>query len=327
MTPEERNKYKLEDTLGGSSVVIIQRAIKRIYGDKAPEIVEGLKKSPAIAVPLVYKRLKAKEGEWREAQKQFNKIWREQNEKYYLKSLDPQSITFKQNDIKFLRSKSLINEIESIFDERHEQNDERESESQVSGPHMVFTYKNKAMIEEACNLIIHHVKRQTSIVKSDKQKIKQLLKHFIPDLFDTPRGELSDDELEETDQEEQGNSSNNNNTKEKESSKDKTKTNFSFKDFKNSNNNTIEPASKDDNQKSTSSTLLNKNSNDVYNLFIVNQSWYLFFRLHYILCDRLSRMQERAKIIAEEESKEKTFKNDSPAFALRLKHKSKFHFF
>lgn len=64
-------------------------------------------------------RLKTKEEEWREAQRGFNKIWREQNEKYYLKSLDHQGINFKQNDTKVLRSKSLLNEIESIYDEVH----------------------------------------------------------------------------------------------------------------------------------------------------------------------------------------------------------------
>ena len=58
---------------------------KRIYGDKSAEIIDGLKKTPQVAVPLVLKRLKAKDEEWKEAQKQFNKIWREQNEKYYLK--------------------------------------------------------------------------------------------------------------------------------------------------------------------------------------------------------------------------------------------------
>ena len=34
------------------------------------------------------------------------------------------------------------------------------------------------------------------IHKEDKHKIKVLLKHFIPDLFFTARGELSDDELD-----------------------------------------------------------------------------------------------------------------------------------
>ena len=72
----------------------------------------------SIIVKLVWAcRLKAKEEEWREAQRNFNKIWREQNEKYYLKSLDHQGINFKQNDVKSIRSKALLNEIETVFDE------------------------------------------------------------------------------------------------------------------------------------------------------------------------------------------------------------------
>lgn len=66
---------------------------------------------------IVIHRLKAKEEEWREAQQGFNKIWREQYEKAYLKSLDHQGVNFKQNDMKALRSKSLLNEIESVYDE------------------------------------------------------------------------------------------------------------------------------------------------------------------------------------------------------------------
>lgn len=66
---------------------------------------------------LRLRRLKAKEEEWREAQQGFNKIWREQYEKAYLKSLDHQAVNFKQNDTKALRSKSLLNEIESVYDE------------------------------------------------------------------------------------------------------------------------------------------------------------------------------------------------------------------
>lgn len=69
MGPDEIAKYKLDDCLGGNSPTLHQRALKRIYGDKSPEIIDGLKKNPAVAVPIVLKRLKAKEDEWREAQK------------------------------------------------------------------------------------------------------------------------------------------------------------------------------------------------------------------------------------------------------------------
>lgn len=62
-------------------------------------------------------RMKAKDEEWREAQKGFNRIWRDQNEKYYWKSLDHQGLNFKQNDLKTIRSKALINQIETLYDE------------------------------------------------------------------------------------------------------------------------------------------------------------------------------------------------------------------
>ncbi len=155
MSPEESSKFRLDNSLGGSSETIHRKAIHRIYGDKAPDIIEGLKKNPAVAVPLVLRRLKAKEDEWREAQRNFNKIWREQNEKYYLKSLDHQGINFKQNDTKALRSKSLLNEIEAIFDERQEAMGDNNS------PHLTFSYMDKHIIDDSAALVIHHMKRHT----------------------------------------------------------------------------------------------------------------------------------------------------------------------
>lgn len=117
MTSDEINRFKLDDYLGGTSQTIHQRALRRIYADKAPDIIEGLKKNPSVAVPVVLRRLKTKEEEWREAQKGFNQQWREQNEKYYLKSLDHQGINFKHTDTKLLRSKSLMNQIETVYEE------------------------------------------------------------------------------------------------------------------------------------------------------------------------------------------------------------------
>uniref|UniRef100_A0A673M0L4 Paired amphipathic helix protein Sin3b n=1 Tax=Sinocyclocheilus rhinocerous TaxID=307959 RepID=A0A673M0L4_9TELE len=192
LSPEDQERFRLDDCLGGTSEVIQRRAIYRIYGDKAPEIIEGLKRSPATAVPVVLKRLKAKEEEWREAQQGFNKIWREQYEKAYLKSLDHQGVNFKQNDMKALRSKSLLNEIESIYDERQEQSTEEGCVGHE--PHMIFTYEDKQILEDAASLIIYHVKRQPTIHKDDKDHIKRIIQHFVPDLFFARRGELSETE-------------------------------------------------------------------------------------------------------------------------------------
>lgn len=202
MSPDEVSRFRLDECLGGTSPTIHQRALRRIYGDKAADIIQGLKKNPVVAVPVVLRRLKAKEEEWREAQKGFNKQWREQNEKYYLKSLDHQGINFKQNDIKSLRSKSLFNEIETLLDEvsymkRHEQHEDGVTNPLISGPHLILPYKDKTILDDAANLLIHHVKRQTGIQKQEKARIKHILRQFVPDLFFAPRQQLSDDEREE----------------------------------------------------------------------------------------------------------------------------------
>lgn len=70
----------------------------------------------------------------------------------------------------------------------------------TSEPHMVFTYEDKQILEDAASLIIYHVKRQPAIHKDDKDHIKRIIQHFVPDLFFARRGELSDTE-EWTDEE------------------------------------------------------------------------------------------------------------------------------
>ena len=146
--------------------------------------------------------MRAKDEEWREVQKNFNKVWRDQNERYYLKSLDHQYNQFKQSDTRNLRSKSLLNEIETLYDERHEQQENDTGKDKehggkdgagkgpvvtsatvsgasatpgAEGPHMTIDYPDPAILDDANNILIHHVKRQTAIHKEDKQVKMQYL--------------------------------------------------------------------------------------------------------------------------------------------------------
>uniref|UniRef100_A0A1Q3EYU6 Paired amphipathic helix protein Sin3a n=1 Tax=Culex tarsalis TaxID=7177 RepID=A0A1Q3EYU6_CULTA len=417
MSPDEVSRFRLDECLGGTSPTIHQRALRRIYGDKAADIIQGLKKNPVVAVPVVLRRLKAKEEEWREAQKGFNKQWREQNEKYYLKSLDHQGINFKQNDIKSLRSKSLFNEIETLLDERHEQHEDGVTNPLISGPHLVLPYKDKTILDDAANLLIHHVKRQTGIQKQEKARIKHILRQFVPDLFFAPRQQLSDDEREEAedkdmdvdaDHEEENRSSKNGNknngsnssttASSSSSSAASSSTAQEGKDVAATASSTIKeetegaakptsttegsPAadavakrsSTEDSGKesasegaaaikteikqendpdqpasSTSATTttttaaassqqqqqqqqqtnpalpahaISKHLEEAYTLFFTNNNWYLFLRLHAILCERLRTIYERAQIIATEEKAYQSTRTNSTATALRLKPKS-----
>lgn len=58
-------------------------------------------------------------------------------------------------------------------------------------------YKDKSILDDAANLLIHHVKRQTGIQKLEKARIKHILRQFVPELFFAPRQPLSDDEKED----------------------------------------------------------------------------------------------------------------------------------
>ncbi|XP_057693944.1 paired amphipathic helix protein Sin3a-like [Corythoichthys intestinalis] len=307
MSAEEQLRFKLDSTLGGSSEVIHRKAIQRIYGDRALDILEGLKKNPTVCIPIVLKRLKIKEEEWREAQRGFNKIWREQNEKYYLKSLDHQGINFKQNDTKVFRSKTLLSEIEMLYDERQERASEELAAPPPSGPHINLAYEDSQILEDAASLIIHHVKRQVGIQKDDKYKIKQIIHHFIPDLLFAQRGELSDVEDEEE-------------TEDMDADQDGTKKHNGL------------PGSSPSKSKllfSNTSAQKLRATDEAYNLFFVNNYWYIFMRLHHILCSRLLRIYGLAEKQIEEEAREKEWekemfgsqkeKNENPAFQLKMR--------
>ncbi|CAH1169902.1 unnamed protein product [Phaedon cochleariae] len=321
MGQDDAGRYKLDDCLGGTSPTLHQRAIKRIYGDKAQDIIDGLKKSPAVAVPVVLRRLKVKEEEWREAQKGFNKIWRDQNEKYYLKSLDHQGINFKQTDVKALRSKSLFNEIETIFDERHEQNED--GAEHATGPHLVLPYKDRTVLDDATNLLIHHLKRQTGVQKGEKRRIKHLLRQFVPDLFFHPRQQLSDDEREDDDDKDECDDSPNSSPKSDKENKGKGNSSpgkspaggdrspFDVKS---------DPEVKEEEQKLPPHAQTT-DPEEAYTLLMANNNWYIFLRLHAILCERLAKIYERAVVMATEEVKYRSNRKDSTAIVLRLKPK------
>ena len=88
-------------------------AITRIYGDHGAEILELLRKNPAGTVPIVLKRLKQKDLEWRKVRQDMSKVWKETIEKNYEKSFDHRSFYFRQQDKRFYSARYLVAEIKS----------------------------------------------------------------------------------------------------------------------------------------------------------------------------------------------------------------------
>ncbi|CAG8490875.1 5872_t:CDS:10 [Ambispora leptoticha] len=116
MTPQEKVTFRLPQGLGGKSLVY-QRVIKKLYnGGRCNEVLDAVHQNPAMAVPVVLRRLKQKHEMWRKAHINWNKIWREINYKNYYKSLDFQGNTFKHEDKKkTLNVKIMLSEIEQLY--------------------------------------------------------------------------------------------------------------------------------------------------------------------------------------------------------------------
>lgn len=260
---------------------------------------------------------------------------------------------------------------------------------------MVFTYEDKQILEDAAALIIYHVKRQPTIHKDDKDHIKRIIQHFVPDLFFSRRGELSDTE-EWTDEEGEheeagerggaaleaggGHSTNasgpaaatvGGQTQPAHAQPNNTQPQLHQQPNGESRRRRCSPSQTTDTEASTTSSSTSqppgtssstpgpapldapsgvpaekmdlrdpeaehqKEMDGVYNLFLVNNNWYFFLRLHQTLCSRLLRVyrqaerqllehraeQSRERLLVAEGRREKAC---DLAMELRLKQPSKF---
>ena len=145
----------------------------------------------------ILERMKEKERDWIDAQDQMNKIWREQNDKFMAKSLDHQANAMKTHDAKWIKAKQLIQQFETMFDER--QTKFLEGRCDDEGPHVLMTYpEDKDLHQDVAELILHHVNRQ-SIPSKERDRIKYVLRRYIPEWFfiSSSLPTLSDDEDED----------------------------------------------------------------------------------------------------------------------------------
>lgn len=189
MDTDERTHFKLKPGLGGQGKSIYQRVIKKVYGkDHGAEIIAALHESPSIAVPVVLNRLKQKDDEWKRAQREWNKIWREVDGRNYYKSLDHQSVNFKANDKKAWTAKPLISEIEA---KRTEQSKER---AKLTDPlqartlpkdHYAFKIDDAGVLQDCVKVILAFVDRTTTAQysRADKMHIESFLINFLPLFF------------------------------------------------------------------------------------------------------------------------------------------------
>ena len=97
--------------------VLHLKAIARVYGEYGSQVLELLKKNPGGAIPVVLRRLKQKDQEWRRARVELVKVWKDTQAKNYAKSLDHRSFYFKSADKRALTVKGLLADMKRRVEE------------------------------------------------------------------------------------------------------------------------------------------------------------------------------------------------------------------
>jgi paired amphipathic helix protein Sin3a len=188
LNPEERGNFKLKPNLGGTGKPVHLRVIKKIYGrDAGLEVMQAMQETPGLAIPVVLVRLKQKEEEWKRAQREWNKIWREVDARNYPKSLDCQGITFKAADRKALTTKAFLSQIEAA---REEQMAKRAALidplfARTRRRHQLECYiEELAILQDGLKLVFGFLDRaHAQITFADRKRIEAFLRSFVPLFF------------------------------------------------------------------------------------------------------------------------------------------------
>lgn len=189
MSPDKRARYKFDTrALGGDSEIIHYKAVQRLYGDRTEEVLMALERDPHSNIPLVIKRLRQKNNEWRSTQRQWNHVWRELNEKHYLRSLDYRVQNYKRTDPIMFRPKALREAMVSQRDEfRAWKKSQAAAGETIDGgdgpppPIVKANFSDVDVLGDVTRLVLHATKKLQ--LSGDINHMTTVLTAFLPEML------------------------------------------------------------------------------------------------------------------------------------------------
>lgn len=198
MSEEEQSKFVLHPGLGGQSQTIYERVIKKVYDRvRGQAVINDLFRSPASVLPLLLRRLKQKQEEWKASQvsdssshemrdfadslkREWEKVWRDQTNKLFWKSLDHQNIN--KADKRQFQPKALLTEIQVKSDEQKRQSISKWNT--VPRYQFLYHFEDAEVIQDTCHLILTYLQHSYTGNASDQSRLENFIKTFIPTFFD-----------------------------------------------------------------------------------------------------------------------------------------------
>ncbi|WFD41472.1 hypothetical protein MPSI1_000100 [Malassezia psittaci] len=194
MDADERASFRLKPGLGGQSKSIYQRIIKKVYGrNHGLEVIAALHDNPSVAVPVVLARLKQKDEEWKRAQREWNKVWREVDARNFYKALDHQGINFKSTDKRTITTKAFVNEIETLRTEQQQRRLALDPSLPALAPRfqLSYSFEDGQVVKDVLRLAVQFTQRTTSgFSASDKSRVLSTFQQLLPRLLHVDRDVL-----------------------------------------------------------------------------------------------------------------------------------------
>ncbi len=182
MSEPDRAAFQLAPGLGGASEAIPKRIIMKIYGrEVGARVINEMFQRPTAVLPIVLGRLKQKLEEWKATQREWEKVWRDQINKQFWKSLDHQGINAKNMDKKNFQQKPLISEIQAKYEEGKKS---REAGEPGKKHQLDYSFKDVEVIADAARLILTCLESDRNGYNGgETERIRAWFLDFVPRFF------------------------------------------------------------------------------------------------------------------------------------------------
>lgn len=185
MSDIEKAQFQLQPGFGGASESIPKRIIMKIYGrEVGNRILQELYQKPLSVMPIVLNRLKQKLEEWKSTQREWEKVWRDQINKQFWKSLDHQGINIRGADKKAFQQKQLTSDIQNKYEEGKKN---RENGNATKRHHLEYKFEDVDVIVDATRLMLVTLMNdrndRNGFNQSDQERVRAWIIDFVPRFF------------------------------------------------------------------------------------------------------------------------------------------------
>ena len=176
-------------------------AIARLYGDQGDEVIHHLMRNPISVLPIVFKRLKEKDVEWRKIRVELSKQWRTICDSNYEASLDSTSYFLRREIEKIVTQDQITEECKRAFrfvkkpKEAHEATADIAASfsTQHADPEMVLFHSHLSVNateqmphKDVYECLALQVLNSAAKTNADREKTSRLWTEFLVPWFNLP---------------------------------------------------------------------------------------------------------------------------------------------